>query len=1003
MYFMDQDRPRSVVAASNRARRYGVITSNSGRTLHRMARSIGWVLVCALMLLPTNLSAQQNATVQGTAVDEQKAVMPGATVTMTEAASGRQSVVVTAADGRYRFDNLAPGQYQLKIELPGFATAEITAIELLVGQNATVPPITLKLASLTETVLVSGQAPLVDVSSSQVAANIDRRQMAELPLQGRNWQELSLLVKGITANSATTTPGVGDDRFQLNLDGQQITQRVAGSGFGQPKVSREAIAEFQIVTNMFDITQGRSTGIQVQAISRSGTNEMRASTYGFFRSDKLNAADPIAHKVLPFENEQVGGTFGGPIVRDRMHFFGSYEYERQPQDVFLAPTRLPHQTFQFETKDVNKNYLGRVDYQMSSSNSFTVRGQRWAFDNPFQIASGTAHPSTAEQLRQRTNNVIGTWTHVMSSNTMLQVHGGYNGFSWFNDAIPSNDQPFYNTPFMVPQISFPGLTLGGQANYPNYTWQDTYSGRGDLNTHMGRHDVKAGAEFLRVKDTKYWNLNRRGTYTFSTRPSDAELERRFPADAWDDPTRWDISGLEPFLQKFDVNFHPDYGINIPRPTLALWFGDNWRMTDSLSVNFGVRYDADWGATNPPDVTETTILINNGLEQGDFGFKTGIRDLNNVAPRAGFAWNVGGGNDLVIRGGTGLYYNTPVSNVTYSHQYFNQAIAATFTPTGPGFMENPTGGVTAEDFLSGAVAAPVQSPRIIASDYKMPYAWQSSIGFQKQLGAVMGFDADLTYVKESNLVVGRDPNLFYDPITGYNIDPAKGRPNPLYGQIQWMESTGRAENLMLATSFTRRFRNNFQAGATYTRTFIQKDNTTGFGIQTDNQFDLDADYSRSADFQRDTFRANGIVNLPWKISASTSYLYGSGSYRNATLSGRPYGKPGTNRLNLGAPITIPAAVLDRWDGPAVIATGTVWPRNALRGLPLHKVDMRLSRKIPLGSDVSVTVLGEVFNLFNWENYGSYNTQLDSASFGQPVASSGNAYTPRSGQLGFRLEF
>ncbi|MEQ1756950.1 MAG: TonB-dependent receptor [Vicinamibacterales bacterium] len=967
-----------------------------------MFRHVGLLFVLAL-LLPASVFAQQNATVQGTVTDESKGVMPGVTVTMTEASTGRQSLVVTEADGRYRFENLTPGVYKLRLELGGFAAVEVPSIELLVGQNATVPPMALKLATLQETVTVTGEAPLVDVTSSQVAGNIDRRQMAELPLQGRNWQELSLLVKGITANSASSTPGVSDDRFQLNLDGQQITQRVAGSGFGQPKVSREAIAEFQIVTNMFDITQGRSTGIQVQAISRSGTNQMRASTYGFFRNDKFNAADPIAKKVLPFENEQVGGTLGGPIIRDRAHFFASYEYERQPQDVFLAPTRLPRQTFQFETKDVNKNYLGRFDLQASSKDSLTVRAQRWAFDNPFQISSGTAHPSTAEQLRQRTNNVVGTWTRVISSNMMMQVHGGYNGFSWFNDAIPSNDVKFYSTPFMVPQIAFPGLTLGGQANYPNYTWQDTYSGRADLNSHMGNHDVKIGGEFLRVKDTKYWNLNRRGTYTFSTRPSDAELERRFPADAWNDPSRWDISGLEPFLQRFDINFHPNYEIDIPRPTLALWFGDNWRISDKLSVNYGVRYDADWGATNPPGVTNTTILINNGFEQGDFGFKTGIRDLNNVAPRAGFAYNVGGDGDLVIRGGSGLYFNTPVSNVTYSHQYFNQAIAASLLPNGPGFMENPTRGITADDYLSGKVPAPVQAPRVIASDYVMPYSWQSSLGFQKQLGAVMGFDADLTYVTEKNLVTARDPNLFYDPITGYNLDPAKGRPNPAYGQVQWMESTGRAETMMLATSFTRRFRNNFQAGATYTRTLIQKDNTTGFGIQANNQFDLDADYSRSADFQRDTFRANGIVNLPWDISMSASFLYGSGSYRNATLSGRPFGKPGTNRLNVGAPITIPAAVLDRWDGPAVIATGTVWPRNALRGLPLHKVDLRLSRKIKFSDSVSVTLLGEVFNAFNWKNYGSYNTQLDSASFGQPVASSGNAYTPRAAQLGFRLEF
>ena len=967
-----------------------------------MPRFVVWLIAFAL-LLPASLGAQQNATVQGTVVDEQKSVMPGVTVTVSEINTGRQSVAVTVEDGRFRFENLAPGQYKLRIELAGFATAEIAGIELLVGANATVPPVTMKLGALTETVMVTGQAPLVDVTSSQVTGNIDRRQMAELPLQGRNWQELSLMVKGVTANSVTNTPGASDGQFQLNLDGQQITQRVSGSGFGQPKVSREAIAEFQIVTNMFDITQGRSTGMQVQAISRSGTNDLRATTYGFFRSDRFNAADPVANKVLPFQNQQVGATLGGPIIVDRAHFFGSYEYERQPADIFLAPTRLPNQTFQFQTKDVNKNYLGRVDYQLSAQNTFTFRGQRWAFDNPFQISSGTAHPSTAEQLRQRSTNVVGTWTHALSSNLMMQVHGGYNGFSWFNDAIPSNDVPFYNTPFFVPQIQFPGLTLGGQRNYPNYTWQDTYSGRLDTTWHVARHDTKFGGEFLRVKDTKNWSLNRRGTYVFSTRPSDAELERRFPADAWDDPSRWDISGLEPYLQRFDINFHPDYLVDTPRPTLALWFGDNWRVTDNLSVNVGVRYDADWGATNPPFVTDTVIMIDNGIESGDFGFKSGIHDLNNVAPRGGFAYNVGGKGDLVIRGGSGIYYNTPVSNVTYSHQFYNRAVAATYTPNGPGFMENPTRGVTAEDYLSGRVPAPVQTLRVIADDYVMPWSWQSSIGFQKQLGAVMGFDVDLTYLDERDQVRGRDPNLFYDPVTGYNKNPATaGRPNPAYGEIQWMESTGKTEALLLASSFTRRFANNFQGGVTYTRTLRRNDNTTGFGIQANNQFNLDDDWSRSTDFQRDTFRANGIVNLPWQSTIAASYFFGSGAYYNATLSGAPYNKPGTNRLNLGAPIAIPAAILDRWEGADVIATGSVWPRNGLRGLALHKVDMRVSKSIKAGG-VNVTLLGELFNVFNRKNFGSFTTQLDSVNFGKPTANSGNAYVPRTGQLGFRIEF
>lgn len=957
-----------------------------------------------VLLLSTAPAAQQNATVQGTVLDESRAAMPGTTVTAIETTTGREAFDVTREDGRYRFDNLPPGRYRLRIELPGFATAEVADFELLVGANATVPPITMRVAALAETVMVRGEAPLINVTSSQVSGNIDRRQMAELPLQGRNWQELSLMVKGVTANSVSNTPGVADDQFQLNLDGQQITQRVAGSGFGQPKVSREAIAEFQIVTNMFDITQGRSTGMQVQAISRSGTNDLRATTFGFFRHDRLNAADPVAGQVLPFENQQVGGTLGGPIALDRAHFFASYEYERQPATVFLAPTRLPSQTFQFETKDVNKNYLARVDYQHSSRNTFTVRGQRWSFDNPFQIASGTAHPSTAEQLRQRTTNVYGTWTHVVTPALMLQVHGGYNGFAWFNDAIPSNDVPFYQTPYFVPQIQFPGLTLGGQRNYPNYTWQDTFSTRADVTWHVGRHDAKFGGEFLRVKDTKNWSLNRRGTYVFSTRPSDAELERRFPADAWNDPTRWDISGLEPYLQRFDINFHPDYIVDIPRPTIALWFGDNWRATDNLSINVGVRWDADWGATDPPFVTDTVIWIDNGVEARDFGYKAGIRDLNNVAPRAGFAYNIGGNGDLVIRGGSGLYYNTPVSNVTYSHQFYNRAVAATFVPDGNGFMENPTRGVTADQYLSGLVPAPIQTARIIASDYVMPSSWQSAIGFQKQLGAVMAVDLDLTHLSERNQVIGRDPNLFYDPVTGYNLDPARfGRPNPAWGEIQWMESTGRTEALLLSTSFTRRFRNNFQGGVTYTRTLRRHDNTTGFGIQSNNQFDLDADFSRSTDFQRDTVRANGIVNLPWQFTVGASFIYGSGTHDNATLSGRPFNKPGTNRLNIGAPIVVPTAVLDRWEGPAVIETGTVWPRNALRGLPIYKVDMRLSKTIGRPGALQVTMLAEVFNLFNRKNYGSYTTQLDSVNFGRPVASSGNAYVPRSGQLGFRVEF
>src|SRR5262249_16991239 len=216
--------------------------------------------------------------------DQTGAVLPGATVTATNLETGGQIVGVSDARGEYRLASVPPGKYRVQAELAGFTTVVVSSVELLVGQNATLP-FSLKLAQVTETLTVTGESPLVDTASSQVAGNVDRRQMEQLPLQGRNWMELSKLVKGVTANDVGNSVGTGamDDLWQLNLDGQQITQKVAGSGFGQPRFSRESIAEFQIVTNMFDITQGRSGGMEIQAISKSGTKNPSGKFDGEFR------------------------------------------------------------------------------------------------------------------------------------------------------------------------------------------------------------------------------------------------------------------------------------------------------------------------------------------------------------------------------------------------------------------------------------------------------------------------------------------------------------------------------------------------------------------------------------------------------------------------------------------------------------------------------------------------------------------------------------------------
>ena len=377
--------------------------------------------------------------------------------------------------------------------------------------------------------------------------------------------------------------------------------------------------------------------------------------------------------------------------------------------------------------------------------------------------------------------------------------------------------------------------------------------------------------------------------------------------------------------------------------------------------------------------------------------------------------------LVVRGGSGLYFASPVSNVTFSPQFYSHLVSATFVNDGRAdFITNPTNGVTEAQIFSGQVSTPAQTVRTIAPDFKAPYTWQSSIGFQKQINTVTGFDVDLTHWTEYRDVRTIDANLAYNPVTGYNqaVGAVPVRPNPAYAGVFQFVSDGKREQTAIASSVTRRLRKRFQAGLTYTLMLEMKDNgTVGYGTApANNPFDyLAGEWATSVDYQRNTIRAYGLLQLPWNFNTSVTYFYGSGNRFNNSVNTAPYGKLGTNRLNLTATgaatnaITIPAAVLDRWNGPAVIESGTVVPRNALEGIPLHKVDLHLTHDIKTGGASRLRLVAEVFNLFNHKNFGSYNTVLSAtapattALFGTPNQNGGNAYVPRMAQLGFKLLF
>ena len=321
------------------------------------------IISCAILALPS-IGYAQEAVFSGTITDSTGAILPGATIRAVHAASGNSFEAVSDQRGYYRIP-VRIGTYRITAELAGFTSVSQTGLELLVGQTAVIN-LQMAPASLQESVTVTASSPLIETATSSLGGNIDQRQVQELPSQGRNWMSLALLAPGNRTNAQGALPvqdRVDVREFQLNVDGQQVTSNL-GTG-NQSRYSNDSIAEFQFISNRFDATQGRSTGVQVNVVTKSGTNALAGSLVGNFRDSRWNAEDPVLKRVLPYKNQQISGAAGGPIVRNKLHFFGNYEYERQPL-TSIWQTQWPRFNVQLNGIRNVKLAGGRVDEQLSS-------------------------------------------------------------------------------------------------------------------------------------------------------------------------------------------------------------------------------------------------------------------------------------------------------------------------------------------------------------------------------------------------------------------------------------------------------------------------------------------------------------------------------------------------------------------------------------------------------------------------------------------------------------
>jgi hypothetical protein len=956
-----------------------------------------WLLAFVAMNAHPEVAWAQETALSGAVTDSTGAVLPGVTVTATHTDSGNTFVAVTDGRGEFRLA-LRTGTFRITTELPGFATAQYT-LELLVGQQA-VLNIQMKPSTLQESVTVTAEAPLIDVTDSALGSNIDPRQMQQLPVNGRNWQDLALLAPGSRSNANNDAPvdrsaANSGGAFQLNIDGQQVTQLIVlGGGFGQPKFSRDAIAEFEFVANRFDATQGRSTGVQVNAVTKSGSNIPSGTFASYFRNDRFNAPDHVVHRVLPYSDTQISGTFGGPIRKDRMHFFANVEIEREPQ-TFTYTT--PYPKFNFDQKGTRREHTGgvRFDAQFSPQTHFSVRANTWQNFFPYgggsaALSSSTTTPSAPIRTVRWMNEQLATLTSVLSGQSVNELKVGFARYGWdFSSVVhmtwPSNVKgpADARVNYGSPRVFVRGLLIGQNQQFtPQVYHQDTYSVRDTLThsfTMHGHHDMKFGGEFMYLPIWQFFCNFCFGILNADVAPRPANLEDLFPNLL--DADTWNLAALSPITYRWQQGFGNMVFKN-PRSQMAGWLQDDWAVAPRLTLNLGARYDLSLRAYN----NKLGILpwLNTNRPE----------DKNNVAPRLGAVFNLN--PRTTVRGGFGMFYGE-AANPHFITAYNQQVVADVASDGRADFAANPYNGplptyeqvlarvcTPAAPFAAGCIRRGL-SNGVPSNNAVIPFSYQTSIGAQRQFGSTMAITADYVYTGGHSEAASRSVNLSYNPATGVNypFTDITHRSHPDWGAVIQTFNEGRSNSHALQTSFTKRFSQGWQLSANYTLAAVWDASTPTF-LGVPEPPDLGGEYTLAVTDQRHRAVVNGVWEIAHGLQFSGLYFFGSGE-RLATSWGpdlRDLGGASENRLR---------------------PTGTIVPRNNLVGSPIHRVDLRLQQRLPVVGRAKLEGVLETFNVFDHANFGSYTTQESNPAYGQPTVNQNVAYVPRTLQLGFRLSF
>jgi hypothetical protein len=924
--------------------------------------------VLSSLIWSADAIAQAGGAIGGTVVDQSGATLPGATVTITNLANGYVETLVTGERGNYRAVALQPAPYDVKVELSGFA-ALTRRLVLTVGTDATLD-FKLGIASLEESLTVVGETPLVEVNRSQPSSVITNDQIESLPTLQRNFQSLAQLLPGAKpagqsgtgslTGTVTNFGGIADPRngFTTQIDGGTVDDAIWGSPV--INMGQDAIQEFKVYRNQFDAQYGAALAAVISVVTKSGTNQSRGSAFYFGRDKRLNAVNPAARALAqqpPFNQIRVGGSYGGPIVRNRTHYFVAYEHlDIDTASITNVAATNPFKSILdgvFPTGTRSDDLTSRVDHRFNNAHSMYVR---YAFDD--QNYNGAERPlaqvdgmmlggtTTSDTSRSHSLVIEENWIQSASRLNTLRVHVLQHQVA----TVPTS------TTLGVSKISG---SWGQNGIAPQYFPRFVLSINDTWHLTTPRHNFKAGGDFVIGRYNFEAHFNERGRFTFNT---DAPFNPN-------DPATWPFSFTQqdPGDRKYNSN------------EIALYVQDDWRVLDRVRLNLGLRYDL---TTNLRLNEFSDALLDDPVYAGIDNFVRRDRgnDYSGIQPRIGATWDVRGDGRLVGRAGVGLYItrNRPWFQMTSVDKIVGNTVIIT-EPEQLRHYPNIDAVLLGRNLADYVRAGAERAPYLISNDLRLPRQTTGTLGFGWQINDRTSFEADWVRGYGWDQLGSSDINL---PPTG-RVSATNPRPIRGFSQVGELQNFTTSWYHAIETQVKRRFGggNSLQGSYTWSRAMLDGVDfySTRRGTERTPQ-----QYGYSPADRTHNLSVSATQTLPWNIQLAVIARFLSGQPigvsagvdldgDGSTSGDRPPGlEPRIGRGDVERQLQL----INEYRASIRL------PSVTLEDLELNsrkEVDVRLTKTFQFGDQRRVQVFLEAFNMPNWSDWSNGSGNMRSSSF------------------------